>query len=90
MPLQARELVGTLNASPAEVGAELRSMERVYTNALAYIQFDVINGEGSVRLARTRIGPKVSAPYGNITSVSHRHRTGRRGCGCTPSGTRGR
>ena len=45
VPLQAREFVGTIDAAPAEVRAELRSMERVYPNTLASIQFDVVDEE---------------------------------------------
>ncbi|MEZ3163263.1 hypothetical protein ABNG03_00175 [Halorubrum sp. RMP-47] len=44
LPLQAREYVGTIDAPPAQVRAELRSMERVYPNTLASIQFDVVDG----------------------------------------------
>ena len=45
LPLQAREFVGTIDAPPSEVRAELRSIERVYPNTLASIQFDVVDGE---------------------------------------------
>jgi hypothetical protein len=45
LPLQAQEFVGTIEAPPSEVRAELRGMERVYPNTLASIQFDVVDGE---------------------------------------------
>jgi len=45
LPLNTRTLVGTIDAPPTEVRAELRSMERVYPNTLASIQFDVVDGE---------------------------------------------
>jgi hypothetical protein len=45
VPLQAREFVGTIDAAPAEVRAELRLMERVWPNNLASIQFEVRDGE---------------------------------------------
>jgi hypothetical protein len=45
LQLNARTLVGTIDAPPSEVRAELRSMERVYPNTLASIQFDVVDGE---------------------------------------------
>ncbi|PHQ44684.1 hypothetical protein DJ68_17290 [Halorubrum sp. C3] len=45
LQLNARTLVGTIDAPPAEVRAELRSMSRVYPNTLASIQFDVVAGE---------------------------------------------
>ena len=45
LPLQAQEFVGTIDAAPAEVRAELREMERVYPNTLASIQFDIVDGE---------------------------------------------
>ena len=41
LQLNARTLVGTIDAPPAEVRAELRSMERVYPNTLASIQYDI-------------------------------------------------
>ena len=41
LQLNARTLVGTIDAPPSEVRAELRSMERVYANTLASIQYDV-------------------------------------------------
>lgn len=43
MPLQAREFVGVLDAPPATVREEFRSMPRVYPNTLASIQFDVVD-----------------------------------------------
>jgi len=43
--LNARTFVGTIDAPPSEVRAELRSMERVYPNTLASIQFDVVDGD---------------------------------------------
>jgi hypothetical protein len=46
LQLNARTLVGTIDAPPTEVRAELRSMERVYPNTLASIQFDVDKGTG--------------------------------------------
>jgi len=45
LQLNTRTLVGTIDAPPAEVRADLRSMERVYPNTLASIQFDVVDGE---------------------------------------------
>ena len=45
VPLQERELVGTIDASPAEVREELRSMPRVWPNTLASIQYDVADEE---------------------------------------------
>jgi hypothetical protein len=45
VPLQAREFVGTIDAPPAEVREELRSMERLYPNTLASIQFEVRDGD---------------------------------------------
>ncbi|MFC5135504.1 MULTISPECIES: hypothetical protein [Haloferacaceae] len=45
MPLQAQEYAGTVDATPAVVREELRSMERVYPNTLASIQFDIVDGE---------------------------------------------
>lgn len=45
VPLQERELVGTIDAAPAEVREELRSMPRVWPNTLASIQFDVVDDE---------------------------------------------
>ncbi|PHQ47220.1 hypothetical protein DJ68_03055 [Halorubrum sp. C3] len=45
VPLQERELVGVIDAAPAEVRAELRGMKRVYPNTLASIQYDVVDGE---------------------------------------------
>jgi len=45
LQLNTRTLVGTIDAPPAEVRVELRSMERVYPNTLASIQFDVVNGD---------------------------------------------
>jgi len=44
--LNARTLVGTIDAPPSEVRDELRSMDRVYPNTLASIQFDVDKGTG--------------------------------------------
>ena len=41
LPLQAREFVGTIDAPPRVIREELRSMERVYPNTLASIQFDI-------------------------------------------------
>jgi hypothetical protein len=41
LQLNARTLVGTIDAPPSEVRAELRSMERVYPNTLASIQYDI-------------------------------------------------
>ena len=41
LQLNERTLVGTIDAPPSEVRAELRSMERVYPNTLASIQFDI-------------------------------------------------
>ncbi|RLM67620.1 hypothetical protein [Halorubrum sp. Atlit-26R] len=41
LQLNARTLVGTIDAPPSEVRAELRSMSRVYPNTLASIQYDV-------------------------------------------------
>jgi len=43
--LNTRTLVGTIDAEPSEVRAELQSMSRVYPNTLASIQYDVVNGE---------------------------------------------
>lgn len=43
--LNTRTLVGTIDAPPSEVRAELRSMSRVYPNTLASIQYDVVDGE---------------------------------------------
>lgn len=45
VPLQAREFVGTIDAAPAEVREELRSMERVWPNTLASIQYELVDGE---------------------------------------------
>lgn len=45
LPLQGRELVGTIDAAPAEVREEFRSMERVWPGTLASIQYDVVDGE---------------------------------------------
>ncbi|WP_308201058.1 hypothetical protein, partial [Halorubrum ezzemoulense] len=45
LQLNARTLVGTIDAPPSEVRTELRSMERVYPNTLASIQYDVVDGE---------------------------------------------
>ena len=45
LPLQDRELVGTVDAPPAAVRDELRSIPRVYANTLASIQYDVLGGE---------------------------------------------
>ena len=45
LQINTRTLVGTIDAPPAEVRDELRSMERVYPNTLASIQFDVVDGE---------------------------------------------
>jgi len=39
--LNTRTLAGTIDAPPAEVRAELRSMSRVYPNTLASIQYDI-------------------------------------------------
>ena len=44
MPLQAREFVGTIDAAPAEVREEFRSMDRVWPNTLASIQYEVVDG----------------------------------------------
>ena len=44
--LNARTLVGTIDAPPSEVRAELLSMERVYPNTLASIQFDIDEATG--------------------------------------------
>jgi hypothetical protein len=44
VPLQAREFVGTIDASPSQVRTELREMPRVYPNTLASIQFEVVDG----------------------------------------------
>jgi len=44
--LNTRTLVGTVDAPPAEVREELRSMERVYPNTLASIQYDVDEATG--------------------------------------------
>lgn len=41
LQLNTRTLVGTIDAPPSEVRAELRSMERVYPNTLASIQYDI-------------------------------------------------
>ncbi|WP_017344594.1 hypothetical protein [Halorubrum sp. T3] len=41
LQINARTLVRTIDAPPSEVRAELRSMERVYPNTLASIQYDV-------------------------------------------------
>ena len=49
MSFQSREVVGTIDAPPAEVGAELRSMERVYPNTLALIQY-VVDEEAAERV----------------------------------------
>ena len=43
--LDPRTLVGMIDAPPSEVRTELRSMERVYPNTLASIQFDVVDGD---------------------------------------------
>ena len=45
LQLNTRTLVGTFDAPPNEVRAELRSMSRVYPNTLASIQYDVVDGE---------------------------------------------
>jgi hypothetical protein len=45
LQLNTRTFVGTIDAPPSEVRAELRSMERVYPNTLASIQFDVVDDE---------------------------------------------
>jgi len=45
MPLQAREFVGTIDAAPAEVREEFRSMDRVWPNTLASIQYEVVDGD---------------------------------------------
>ena len=45
LQLNARTLVGTIDAPPSQVRAEFRSMERVYPDTLASIQFDVVDGE---------------------------------------------
>jgi len=44
MPLQAQEFVGTIDAAPAEVREEFRSMDRVWPNTLASIQYEVVDG----------------------------------------------
>ncbi|EMA69329.1 hypothetical protein C461_03173 [Halorubrum aidingense JCM 13560] len=44
MPLQASEFVGVLDAPPAVVREELRSMPRVWPNTLASIQFEAVDG----------------------------------------------
>jgi len=41
LPLQAREYAGVVDATPSEVREDLRSMERVWPNTLASIQYDV-------------------------------------------------
>ncbi|OYR68167.1 hypothetical protein DJ78_14580 [Halorubrum ezzemoulense] len=46
LQLNARTVVGTIDAPPSEVRAELRSMERVYPNTLASIQYDVVEETG--------------------------------------------
>ena len=45
VPLQAREFVGVVDAPPAEVREEFRSIERCYPNTLASIQFELRDGE---------------------------------------------
>ncbi|GAA0539598.1 hypothetical protein ABNG02_15750 [Halorubrum ejinorense] len=45
LQLNTRTLVGTIDAAPAEVRKELRSMERVWPATLASIQYDVVDGE---------------------------------------------
>ncbi|ELZ48973.1 hypothetical protein C464_06165 [Halorubrum coriense DSM 10284] len=44
LPLQPEEYVGVVDAPPKAVREELRSMERVWPNTLASIQFDVADG----------------------------------------------
>lgn len=46
LQLNTRTLVGTIDAPPAEVREELRSMSRVYPNTLASIQFDINEATG--------------------------------------------
>ncbi|RLM60044.1 hypothetical protein, partial [Halorubrum sp. Atlit-26R] len=45
LQLNPGTLVGTIDAPPSEVREEFRSMERVYPNTLASIQYDVVDGE---------------------------------------------
>jgi len=90
MPLQAREFVGTIDAAPAEVREEFRSMDRVWPNTLASIQYEVVDGSRGVGGRQlTPTGPRAFWERGSTTSASRRRRTVGRAFGRTTSDRRG-
>jgi len=89
MPLQAREFVGTIDAAPAEVREEFRSMDRVWPNTLASIQYEVVDGSRVWEVGSYAYRPEAFWERGSTTSASRRRRTVGRAFGRTTSDRRG-
>ncbi|WP_235271400.1 hypothetical protein [Halorubrum saccharovorum] len=89
LPLQAREFVGTLDATPAVIREELRSMPRVYPNNIASIQFEVVDDSRVYEVGSYAYRPEASSESGSTTSDSRRRQVvRRRDCGRTTSARR--
>jgi len=58
LPLQPREFVGVIDAAPAEVRKDVRSIERCYPNTLASIQYEVRDGRRVYEVGSYAIRPE--------------------------------
>jgi len=58
MPLQARELVGTIDAPPQRVREAFRTQARVWPATLASIQFETVDGQREWEVGSYALRPK--------------------------------
>jgi hypothetical protein len=78
LQLNARTLIRTIDAPPAEVRAEFRSMERLYPNTLASIQYDVVDGDRVWEVGSYAYRPEGFFGMRDITSGTTAARAGTR------------